>query len=232
MKKKSFTAAVAALLIGGSLSASAQLSAGHIMLTGSAGYTSGKDGTGDRSNVRTTGRISPQVGYFVAENLAIGLGLSYSGDTYMRQDKSNSGNGTSAITETSVALTYGPFVRYYKPVGERAAFFGQLGLNIGNVTDSQKLEGSNFEGQKADKDVKYSLLGASLSPGFTFFPTDHFGLEISMGGLSYGRSKLKDKPEGTEVPDTWEDDNTETSLDASFGLQGLSIGATWYLGGK
>lgn len=234
MNKLLQSALVMALLLGAG-AAQAQLSAGHIMLTGSAGYSSDKNGVGDRTATFTAGTISPQVGYFIVENLAIGLGISYDGITEKTKRKSLAGTGTVSYERTTTTMSYGPFVRYYKPVGERAAFFGQLGAGFGSSKVSQKNEGTDYPQQPAPtaiKDQKYSLLGASLTPGFTFFPTDHFGLEISMGGLSYSREKLKDKPEGTDVPDTWEDDNTITSLEASFGLRNLLIGATWYLGGK
>ena len=96
------------------------------MLTGSAGYSSDKNGVGDNSQTFTTGTISPQVGYFIVENLAIGLGISYDGITEKMKRKSFSGTGTVSYERTTTTMSYGPFVRYYKPVGERAAFFGQL----------------------------------------------------------------------------------------------------------
>ncbi len=226
--KKIVSAAFVAALLCSAGAAQAQLSAGHIMLTGSAGYSSDKDGVGDDSYTRTTGEISPQVGYFVADNLAIGIGLSYGGVTTKDEGENPLGKYTRTISNTS--MTVGPFARYYKPVGDHAAFFGQLGVGFGSTKRTEELEGKGFEGQTADEDIKYSLLGAQLSPGFTFFPTDHFGLEISMGGLGYNKTKQKDKPDG--AGDTWEDDNTATGFDFNLGLQGLTIGATWYLGGK
>ena len=226
--KKILQSALAAALLLGAGAAQAQLSAGHILLTGSAGYSSEKDGVGDNSRIYSTGEVSPQAGYFIVDNLAIGVRLSYGGSSFERKMKSQ--DTTWSEKNTTTAIDFGPFVRYYKPVGEHAAFFGQLAAGFGSSTEKREYSGPNFPGQPTFKDKKYSMLAAGLSPGFTFFPTDHFGLEVSMGGLMYSKSKLKDKPDNST--DTWEDDSTATSLEARFGLQDLRIGATWYLGGK
>lgn len=229
---------VAALLLGAG-AAQAQLSAGHIMLTGSAGYSSSREsGSLDNDPKRTSGRISPQVGYFIADNLAIGLGINYEGTKTVSVDEDNDpGDGTllsrATSTDKSTTMTFGPFVRYYKPVGERAAFFGQLGVGFGTRKDEDeykyedKLDNTTTT---TSDDAKYSHLNVGLMPGFTFFPTDNFGLEIMMGGLSWDREKKKDLTSAEK--EIGEDHYTNSGLDLSLGLQGLTIGATWYLGGK
>lgn len=226
MKKLLQPGLVAVLLLAGTSAAHAQLSAGHILLSGSIGYSQEKDGVGDDQDIYASGDISPTVGYFVADNLAIGLSASYNASSHEHKSKSNGTEFSSKTTTTSVAV--GPMIRYYSPVGERAAFFGQLDAGFGS--SKEKTEVTPSGGKTNDFDAKYSLLGIGITPGFTFFPTDHFGLEISIGALSYVKAKPSNKPDG--AGDTYDDDHTNTSLEARFGLQNVQLGAAWYLGGK
>ncbi len=231
MKKFIQPALVAALLLGAG-AAQAQLSAGHIMLTGSAGYSMSKPApVSEGATKNTTGRISPQIGYFIADNLAIGLNLSYVAQKSIYESEVTFNSTTTKLTdtETNSTMTFGPFVRYYKPVGERAAFFGQAGVGFGSTKykseDQRLISPGTVETNSFD--IKYSQLSAGISPGFTFFPTDNFGLEVMLGGLGWNRTQKKDLKDNEK-----KEDFTSSDFDFSLGLQGLSIGATWYLGGK
>ena len=231
MKKFIQPALVAALLLGAG-AAHAQLSAGHIMLTGSAGYSMSKPaGVSEGATKYTTGRISPQIGYFLADNLAIGLNLSYVAEKSTDEGEVIFNGNTLKLTDTQTnsTMAFGPFVRYYKPVGERAAFFGQAVVGFGTKKYESERERLNPQGtvETTSSDIKFSQLGAGISPGFTFFPTDNFGLEVMLGGLGWNRTQKKDLKDNEK-----KEDFTSSDFDFSLGLQGLSIGATWYLGGK
>ena len=77
------------------------------MLGGNAGFTSTKFKAADESN--TTLFLNPNLGYFIADDLAIGLNL----------------NLTSANEVTTFGL--GPFVRFYFA----DAIFAQAGVDLG-----------------------------------------------------------------------------------------------------
>lgn len=240
--KKILQSALAAALLLGAGTAQAQLSAGHILLGGSLGYfTARPSGTSDNSPKFNAGVINPRVGYFIMDNLVVGLDLNYMGENSISKNEvsfkvgSNlDGKKTLTDTRTSSTMSFGPFARYYKPVGEHAAFFGQV--NFGFGTRKEKTEDERVErNQTSDDDelktisteTKYSQLNVAIAPGFTYFPTDNFGLEVMMGGLSWNRERRKDLPTGAK-----EEDYTNTDLSFSYMLQDLRVGATWYLGGK
>ncbi len=92
--------------------ASAQtVNQGAWMIGGDAGFSSFK--VKDADNSTTFFNISPDLGYFIADDLAIGLGIDF-------QSVSFDGNSTSSFS-------LGPSVRYYvaDPI------FIQVGANLG-----------------------------------------------------------------------------------------------------
>jgi hypothetical protein len=101
-------------------SANAQTGKGTWLLGGSAGFSSGKSSGGTST---TQFNISPDAGYFVAENVAVGGMLSFSSYKYV-----------ATTTNFNVA----PFVRYYfLPLGTSAKLFGEGMFGFG----SQKTTG-------------------------------------------------------------------------------------------
>ena len=103
---------VLAVTLFGGVNLSAQaVSAGAWMIGGTAGFASTKFQESDNSS--TFFNLSPSVGVYIIDDLAIGLGLSYSSVKI----------GDNSESSTNVS----PYVRYYfiNPV------FAQAGLDIG-----------------------------------------------------------------------------------------------------
>jgi len=160
--------------------ASAQTEQGNIVLGGTAQYTES-----DGDNHQLT--ITPAIGYFVSNNLSIGTGIGYV------QTKNSLGK--------SDAFVVSPFGRVYKSLGsEQFKFFGELAvpLAFGNVKNSS-----------GNKVGETSSVGVSLSPGFVFFPTKKFGIELGFNGVSYQKTTFK--------PDNGAKSDNETfSIGADF----------------
>ena len=238
MKRFVVPALAAALLLSAG-AAQAQLSAGHILVGGDAGYTSNhpddQDATLDTKT--TTGSFSPRIGYFIKDNLAIGLDIQYHGTKEVKDENDTSVDGTVLkTTTTNTSALIGPFVRYYKPVGEKAAFFGHLNLGFGGEKQKTELSGRDKPTDAAllPKDVKYGNVNVALRPGFAYFPTKHFGFELTTNAiaLGYNNRKLKDLASGQKA-----EDFTSNGFYAQADLRSLisptswQIGATFYLGG-
>ncbi len=113
------------LLLGMLLLVSAALSAqtmsGNWMVGGDAGFNSstpkvelnGVSATGDAVSTIT---IDPNIGYFIADNLAVGVNLSY-----------------KSVTKNGSDLGVGPFVRYYfVNLGESAKLFAHARFDFGS----------------------------------------------------------------------------------------------------
>ena len=132
--KKILTSVFVATLLLGAGAAQAQLSAGHLLVGGSAGYSKDTpaDSAANRESWTTTGNFSPRAGYFIKDNLVVGLDITFRGTRSVSDIDVPSSDGNDGFeqkeTTTTTTRQFGPFVRYYKPVSEKAAFFGHLGL--------------------------------------------------------------------------------------------------------
>lgn len=156
---------VAALAIFG-LSANAQeannggFAKDDVFISGSVGYAS-EEVADEKSTVF---EIAPAVGYFVSENIALGLQLGY------QSAKSETPTGESEAN----TLAVGAFGRYYFMPASRFSLLGQLGVQY----------------QSTDYDVyKDSGFGVALAPGISYFVSEHFALEATFGILGYSTSK-------------------------------------------
>jgi hypothetical protein len=99
---------ITAFIIAGIASVNAQTEKGTLLLGGDISFQ-----TSDGNSLFTA---KPNVGFFVANNFAIGGQFTlFAGDGF-----------------TSWAL--GPFVRGYFAGSEKGKFYGQLGLNVGGAT--------------------------------------------------------------------------------------------------
>lgn len=115
--------------------------------------------------------ILPQVGYFVQDNFALGLGFGYAG----QYEKSNTDVETT-LGEFAVA----PFARLYNGNGD-LKFFTQLAVPMGWGTN-------HLDGNKTHTTERY---GVAISPGLAYFPTSRVGVELSVKGLYYEYASMK-----------------------------------------
>ncbi|MBD1433615.1 porin family protein [Sphingobacterium sp. DN00404] len=192
MKKFYLTlAAVAAL----TFASQAQTEKGKFIVGGGLGFDIEKvKDTDVKSN---SFNIMPSAGYFVSDNIAVGLSLGY-------QWNKNEYDVAANVTErTNSAFAVAPFGRWYSANGP-VRFFGQLSVPMswGNqkVNDEKTAEIANY--------------GVELAPGIAYFPTSKIGLEFKVRGL-YFNSQSND-PVG---------DTPKTTVN-SFGLNANSLAPT------
>jgi hypothetical protein len=95
------------------------------------------------NNKMKQGSFIPQIGFFVADNLALGISLGFTGSkqTVVQDVYDGNANLPSIYTYSSEysykTLSAGPFVRYYKMLGEKVGFYGQLGAGYQSGTQRQ-----------------------------------------------------------------------------------------------
>lgn len=216
----------ALLLSAGTLSAQAQISAGTKLLTGSIGYSSQKDENDAVINQSTVNKtqqfdFSPSAGYFVAENLVVGVQTG----AFLRKSELTSTDNASGRKSTNEfkerTLSSGVFVRYYRFIGEKVALYGQLGGGYQNLYSSSSLAAgppsSSFSRRKEG-------FYANLLPGIVFFPTNKLGLELTLSGLRYNRltKRIENGSQNIEI--------TESNFSSGFALENLNLGISLYLG--
>ncbi|WP_300569030.1 outer membrane beta-barrel protein [Flavobacterium sp.] len=168
----------------------AGFSKGDVFVSGGVGISSTK--TGD---AKTNGfNFSPKAGYFVTENIAVGLALGFA--STKDEDDTKDTN-----------FSAGAFGRYYFTPSSQFSVFGQLGVNMNNTKHEEVIGGTTFEAKANGFDVK-------LAPGISYFVSDHFAIEATFGALGYETSKPD--ADGAESTDTF---GLNLNLDSiNFGL--------------
>jgi hypothetical protein len=204
----------------------AQLSKGRILLGGSLS-ASVRDNQQSITNnqgpaVERTFSASPSAGIFISDRWVVGLAPSFSSN-YQKL-------GIVAQESRQTNYGIGLFARYYRPVGEKFSFFGELtGLDVGFYRN----ELSSFipqqpRGQSWNRGTYYRV-GAFLGIGATYFVTPKIGIEASFGSLGVGLTHFSG-----EYRDSFNNrgDVSSDNKGFSFSLQPntLNLGVSFYLG--
>ena len=171
MKKLLLSAAVAVLGFSEMNAQEAKtygFSEGDLFLEGNVGFSSTNDKNTDE---KTNGfNISPSVGYFITEDIAIGGRISL--ESYKEEI-------AGVDTEDNFGFGVGAFGRYYfLDLGERFKTNAEFGLGYASL-DNKIV------------DVKENTFGAGLGLGINYFVTEKIALSFGLKNvLSFSTSKL------------------------------------------
>jgi hypothetical protein len=155
--------------------AEAQTTAGHWMIGGNVGYTSQKTQRIPGDTKTKSLNINPQVGYFVADNVVVGLEVGYTQEKTTMHD-----NGFGEVENKYSVTTLAPFARYYKfTSNEKFAFYAQASVGLGFTRLNYYYYGFTPRGRT------YS---AQLSPGFTYLFDKKWALDLQLRGIVYTSS--------------------------------------------
>ncbi|MBL7871208.1 MAG: porin family protein [Cyclobacteriaceae bacterium] len=155
----------------------AQFNKGRILAGGNVGFSNHTYKTKSAGNSANTMEkssmfsLTPQVGYFVIDNLAVGAGLDLSVTSIKPE--------ADISDQNNFAFQFQPFVRYYVEPG----FFVQGSYGLGSSKEKQSYQGSSQE-------QKYSISGWSIAAGYALFINDRVALEPLLG---YKSETSKDK---------------------------------------
>ena len=172
-----------------SISLNAQTQKGNWTFGGSAGFnfnsTNSKFKTDNfESDPDTNTQLSflPSAGYFVIDNLAVGLQVQIA--NFKSESTFDAGGGDTFESEfTTKSTSINPFVRYYFGSNSiRPYVQGQLGF--GGSTLKSETSGSN------DDESKNSLFLYGGFGGVAFFINEHVSIDV---GINYTSTRLKDK---------------------------------------
>lgn len=142
--------------------------------------------------------VAPKIGYFLADNIALGIGVDYTLNTIREA-------GEEKVKDSD--LLFGPFARYYYPVGEDMAFLIEAGFGFGNATDILDIAGSQQR-------ITTNIFAFGIGPGFTVVSSESIGLEASVK-YNYARSSFD-----TEIGGIRQETITDTNqFDFSVGIQ-------------
>ena len=188
----------------------AQYNQGKIYIDGNVNYNN------DNSNVPTNQIgipidtkstniiISPNIGYFIANNFAIGVGIEYkslSNSTYGANFLFNNQDGSKVIVSEVISSKWNElaptiFAKYIIPVSDKLSFSLKAkfshGLVTDEISDSPTTVTTTVAGQVtitnptvlSEKPSKQTNR-FNISPEFQYLITDKIGLQINFTGFSY-----------------------------------------------
>jgi opacity protein-like surface antigen len=173
MKKGLLVAAVLFAALG----SKAQINKGQFLAGGTAGFSSSKYGENKTTNINVT----PGVGYFVIDKLAVGAEATYG---YAKETSETTVGGATVKVESKVtSLAFAPFVRYYfLPAAQKVNVFAHGSYGFGST--------------KVDDGDSQSFSAYHIGAGPAFFLTPSVALEAT---VYYNSSKVKDAPERTNT---------------------------------
>ena len=140
---------------------------GDVFVTGAftLGSTNNKN-----TDVKTSSfEVNPQVGFFVTENIAVGLSVGYT------SDKTKASGTTTADQSGFVG---GAFGRYYFTPASKFSLFGQLGAQYQSLTDNLSNPKNKING-----------FGAGLGLGLNYFVSSNFSIETGLSVLEFASAK-------------------------------------------
>ncbi|UZT98569.1 outer membrane beta-barrel protein [Chryseobacterium fluminis] len=175
----------------------AQIAQGTVYLSGSVGYS--QQETNNGNNKTENFNVLPTVGYFVAPNVAIGLGIGYQTQKDTNITTTQLG-GTTIVTTNEVkepAFVVAPFVRKYWTLSDKLFIFGQLAVpmqfgktEIENSTVATT--GATTSTNSTSTEAKYTQVGVTVKPGLDYFLNKNWSIEATIGEFGYNNYKPKD----------------------------------------
>jgi hypothetical protein len=174
---------IVAILCAFGYAANAQIEKGNSF--GGGGLSFGTSNRTSNSLRINSLAIGPKVGYFASNRLALGIEISYN------LSKLN-GEFYDYFNETSQAFERGfgfkeenfglsPFVRYYFHLTNNFKLFGQASV-IAEINSYKNIDESGYLYRT---DYTFKGLGASLNPGFAYYPSAKWNIEFSFPVVRY-----------------------------------------------
>jgi outer membrane protein len=172
--------------------------------------------------------VSPSVGYFIVDNLAIGLGFSYN---YSRSYSENINLDpspyvtSSKSTEIRQSLQIAPCIHYYIHLSDKAYFSinGSAGYTL-PISYHNKTENTSggITTSIENNDVKFYSINGSVAPGVLFFLNDRFAIQGSIGSLYYSYNHSQDDKV------SYDNYSNDSGAGLNLNLSSISLGAQYF----
>ena len=147
--------------------------------------------------------IAPNIGYFLLNNFALGVGADYT----LHSVSEPNGDKTDDSD-----LLFGPFARLYLPASESVSFFAVANVGFGNSADNQTVSG-------VDQSIRTNIVAFGAGLGITVYTRGGFGIEAILK-YNYAKSTFDTEISGVKTSNT-----TRTNQLA------ISLGMQYYFGG-
>ncbi|MGB0176841.1 MAG: hypothetical protein ACPF9D_06730 [Owenweeksia sp.] len=157
----------------------AQPLSNHLYLGGSLGFSSENSSTTVGNTTidypkTTTYNFSPAIGYTIADYWLVGVRVGLGGSTVTDVN----GLGEEVISRSSSAGA-SIFGRYYFSLSDQFFFYPDLGIGFSAVNSEIEINGTTNESPTTN------IFRAGITPGFAYYPTTHWGIELSAGFVGF-----------------------------------------------
>jgi len=198
-----------------------QTEKGKMFIGGLINFSDGNTSYYDTSGLTGTSKnyhfqITPNYGYFIKDNFAIGVNLNY-----LTQSTTNDNTNNSAAninyTQTKNIYGAGVFARYYKKLIGNFMFIAN-----GSIAYNYEVDGETGISDPINENNKINSFNVTITPGLVYFISPKFGLETTFGNLNYSYSSTKNN-----------DTSSQSKINTSnFGLNldfsAFSFGVNYY----
>lgn len=219
---------------------SQQLSRGSSLISGGVGFSQNKSTAESESfssfsgsqKTRYTSTSSTlsflgDYGYFVSDNFAVGVGVSFSQyDTKTEYDSDNVGFPYND-TETNTLGYYGRlFTRYYIPLGQKLFFFPEFNVLYGvDITTNYTITNDDlFRNRSHNQNTILIGFGAGLS----YFVSDNASLDLNFGFAGWNNSIENTEMFNQNGDLTLDREIESNSLEFNFSMAQLFLGFSIY----
>lgn len=144
--------------------------------------------------------LTPTVGYFITDNMMVGMGFSMGSESDSYDSFDPTGNDITIDTKVS-GMSLSPFFRYYM----NDAFFGKFGMTIASMSDVD-----------GDNEMKTSTFGLGFGVGYSLMWNEKVCIEPSFG-IETGSGSTEIKTGSTSVST-----DAPSTLNMAIGL-GINI---------
>jgi len=190
---------------------------GNFMMGGTMGFSTAEssievEGDGisiDNEGTRTLQfNITPSIGYFLVDHWALGINMDYTLNRIREPENVNDPN-TDYNRSFDSDLLFGPFTRFYLPLGVNndKAFFLEASAGFGSAQNEATINGE-------DQTISNNVFLLGVGPGFTIFSTDAIGIE-ALVKYNWARSNADISFQGIETETT----TYTNQIDFSIGIQ-------------
>lgn len=167
-----FTAMLAALMLSANSQEVKPTSKGTFMLGGNASFSYNED----NFQTTTTAGIEPRIGYFIIDNLAVGITPSFQYTKYKNEfTVLTSNTSTRKLEVCTKEYVLSPFVRYVSNIG----VFGELQVGVGLIN------------HRAEDSETLKTIKITPSVGYSYFLNSKVAIE---GAIYYDYQKYDSEP--------------------------------------
>lgn len=167
------------------IAAFSQPEKGTVLVSGNLSYQKNNSSasfiTTTSTNV-TAIDVAPYAGYFISPKIVVGVVGLYS----KNEQTFDAQNPFSATALTQESTSFGPFARYYYPIGEKFFLFAQADLAFGKGEYRQTISDPTFSSS-----AQITSMSVALRPAVSYFITKRWAVEVILGSISYANREYK-----------------------------------------